>query len=285
MLGSSSITSSTLDADVEALAEVLSGRPFTVLTGAGISTESGIPDYRGPETRKRARSPIQYNAFLGDAAARQRYWARATVGWGRVSTARPNEGHRALARLEAAGLVCGIITQNVDGLHGVAGSSRVVELHGALSRVRCLDCGDVVPRTHVQTRLAHLNPAWTTRSAEAAPDGDAELDEAALRGFIVPTCEACAGVLKPDVVFFGECVPAPTVAEAWEVFEAGEALLVAGSSLVVFSGYRFVLRASQEGRPVVVATLGKTRGDSLAAVKVEAPLGQVLPALAERLGC
>jgi NAD+-dependent protein deacetylase sirtuin 4 len=268
---------------VDALAAVLSGRRFAVLTGAGISTESGIPDYRGPETRKRARAPIQYNAFLGDAGARQRYWARAAVGWGRVSAARPNAGHRALARLEQAGLVSGVITQNVDGLHQQAGSRRVVELHGALARVCCLGCGDRVGRSHVQDRLGALNPGWSARPAEVAPDGDAELDAATLRGFVVPACERCGGVLKPDVVFFGECVPAETVAAAWQVFEAGEALLVAGSSLAVFSGYRFVLRASQTGRPVALATLGETRGDALAAVKIEAPLGQVLPALAERL--
>ncbi len=268
----------------DALARVLEGRRIAVLTGAGISTESGIPDYRGPETRKRARSPIQYNAFLGDAHARQRYWARATVGWSRICEAAPNAGHRALAALEAAGRVAGIITQNVDGLHGAAGSQRVVELHGALARVRCLGCGQPVPRADLQHRLATLNPDWAPRTADAAPDGDAELDDDALARFAVPACEACGGVLKPDVVFFGECVPPATVADAWAVFDDADALLVAGSSLAVFSGYRFVLRAAQEGRPVALATLGETRGDALAAVKVEAPLGQLLPALAARWG-
>ena len=273
-----------LDADVDALAALLGGRRVVALTGAGISTDSGIPDYRGPETRHRARNPIQYNAFVGDEAARQRYWARAAVGWRRFSSVAPNAGHAALAALEAGGALTGVVTQNVDGLHQRAGSRRVVELHGTLGRVRCLACGARHARPAVQHRIAALNPAWAAHVAgEVAPDGDADLDDAAVARFRVPTCDGCDGVLKPDVVFFGECVPPDTLAAAWQVFDGADALLVAGSSLAVFSGYRFVLEAARRGMPVALVTLGPTRGDGHAAVKVDAPLGHVLPALADRL--
>lgn len=266
-----------------ALVAHLRGRRIVVLTGAGCSTESGIPDYRGPETRRRARNPIRYRAFTHDPEARRRYWARSAVGWPRIAGARPNAAHEALARMEAAGLVCGVITQNVDGLHEAAGSRRVVALHGALARVRCLGCGDVEPRDRFQRRLHRHNPGGLARAAEIAPDGDAELDAGAERAFVVPGCLRCGGVLKPDVVFFGENVPRERVAEAWRLFDEADALLVAGSSLAVYSGYRFVREAARRSMPVAIVNLGPTRGDAHATVRLEARLGEALPRLAATL--
>ncbi len=254
------------------------------LTGAGVSTESGIPDYRGPETRRRARNPVQYRAFVKSADARQRYWARALVGWGRFSGAAPNAGHRALAALERSGPLAGVITQNVDRLHHEAGSERVVELHGALANVRCLGCDQISPRAALQARLAELNPGWTRKRAELAPDGDAELEGEVLRSFRVAACEACGGVLKPDVVFFGENCRREVVDEAWRLFDESEALLIVGSSLAVFSGYRFLRRAHQRGVPVAIVNLGSARGEELADVRIEAKSGEALPALAALLG-
>ncbi|GIV60040.1 MAG: NAD-dependent protein deacetylase [Rhodothermaceae bacterium] len=270
-----------------ALVGLLHGRRTVVLSGAGCSTESGIPDYRGPETRRRARRPMPFQAFAGDPEARRRYWARSAAGWQRVALARPNAAHRALARMEHGGHVCGVITQNVDGLHTAAGSRRVVELHGTLARVRCLDCGTTEARAAFQQRLLARNPAWRPEHVRVAPDGDAEVDEAAVRSFVVPGCAACGGVLRPDVVFFGESVPRERVEAAWQLFEEAEVLLVVGSSLAVYSGYRFVLRAAREGRPVALINLGPTRGDALAAVRVAGRLGEVLPRLAAALegGC
>ena len=265
------------------LVELMAGRRVVALSGAGISTESGIPDYRGPEARRRARNPIQYQAFVSDPAARARYWARSTIGWPRLAQARPNAGHRALARLEEAGFVRGVITQNVDRLHQAAGSRRVVELHGALAEVNCLDCHAHEPRTALQDRLLDLNPRWSTRPAELAPDGDAELAEAAERAFRVPACRQCGGVLKPAVVFFGENVPRPRVAAAWQVFAEAEVLLVVGSSLAVYSGYRFVLKAAKEARPIAIVNLGPTRGDAAAQIRINERLGVVLPELADAL--
>jgi NAD-dependent SIR2 family protein deacetylase len=270
----------------DSLLGLLRGRRVVVLAGAGCSTESGIPDYRGPETIQRTRTPIQYQEFVRSEAARTRYWARSTVGWLRFSAARPNAGHFALAALEEGGAIQGIITQNVDGLHHAAGSRRVVELHGSLAAVRCLACGGVVSRAEFQTRLGALNEEWMGRlgaEVETAPDGDAELPVSALESFRVPACDGCGGVLKPDVVFFGENVPGERVQEAWRIFEEGEVLLVAGSSLTVYSGRRFIYRAEKEGVPIGVINIGPTRADEMAAARVDAPLGRVLPALAEAL--
>ncbi len=247
-----------------------------------MSTESGIPDYGGLASRKR-RTRIQYGDFIGEAAARQRYWARAAVGWRRVHSAEPNDGHRAVARLEAAECVVGVITQNVDGLHHQAGSRRVVELHGSLSRVVCLGCGSVVTRLDVQQRLERLNPWIAASEAPHEPDGDAELADERVARFVVPECQACGGILKPDVVFFGERVPKAVTEAAWQLYDEGEVLLVVGSSLAVFSGYRFVLQASKDDRPVAVLNLGPTRGDDRATLKIEGHLGAVLPALADAL--
>src|SRR5690606_24546351 len=234
------------------LADLLRDRRVVVLAGAGCSTESGIPDYRGPEGRRRVRAPIQYQEFVRSEAARVRHWARSTVGWPRLSAARPNPAHHALARLEESGRVRGIITQNVDGLHQAAGSRRVVELHGSLASVRCLGCGGLASREAFQERLRGENAEWIDRLAdgiEAAPDGDAELPGSALESFRVPGCEACGGVVKPDVVFFGENVPPSCVERAWRLFGEAEVLLVVGSSLTVYSGRRFIYRAREEGIP------------------------------------
>lgn len=271
------------------LVELLRGRATVVLAGAGCSTESGIPDYRGPEGRMRSKPPVQYGEFVRRPSARMRYWARSAVGWRRMSTAEPNEGHRALARLEHAGVVRGIITQNVDGLHQRAGSGRVVELHGSLAFVRCLACDDRVSRGDLQALLIERNRAWleAIRAGDgtpvAAPDGDAELGDGAYEGFEVPDCGTCGGLLKPDVVFFGESVPSACVQEAWRLFDEAEALLVVGSSLQVFSGRRFVYRAVENRVPIGIVNLGPTRADELAAAKVEARLGEVLPSLADAL--
>ena len=273
------------EAGLQAVAGVLRGRRVVVLAGAGVSTESGIPDYRG--AGRSPRRTIQYREFIGSAAVRARYWARSAVGWPVMSAARPNRAHVALAALERAGCVAGVITQNVDGLHAAAGSGEVVELHGALARVRCLGCGGVGARAALQVRIEALNPGVLARVAAltaAAPDGDAELADGEVAAFQVPTCDACGGALKPDVVLFGENVPAPVVARAWALFDRAEALLVVGSSLAVFSGYRFVVRAAERGVPVAIVNLGPTRGDGAATARVEARLGAALPALAAALG-
>ena len=223
-----------------------------------------------------------FRDFVGSAAIRRRYWARAVVGWPAVARARPNPAHRALAALEAAGALAGVITQNVDGLHGAAGSRQVVELHGALARVRCLGCGAVGERGALQDRLLARNPGWLERAAELAPDGDAELTADQVAGFAVEDCLACGGALKPDVVFFGENVPAAVVAAAWQLFDQAGALLVVGSSLAVFSGYRFVRRAGERGIPIAIVNRGPTRGDGEATVRLDGPAGEILPRLAAR---
>ena len=266
------------------LVDLLRGRQIAVLAGAGISTESGIPDYRGPTTRHIERRPIQYDAFVSDPHARRRYWARASRGWDRVASARPNAGHVALARLEAAGHVIGTITQNVDGLHQHAGARRVIELHGSLADVRCLQCERRWPRDTVQEQIRALNPDWLDlrpTDRQLAPDGDVELDDT--DEFTAPRCPACEGPLKPDVVFFGESVPKPRVEAARRMVTQASALLVVGSSLTVYSGYRFVRQAETEGTPIAIVTLGHTRGHRHASVWVDAPLGDVLPELAAGL--
>jgi NAD-dependent SIR2 family protein deacetylase len=269
--------------DVGALIALLEGRRLVALTGAGCSTESGIPDYRG-EGRSGPKNPIMHDAFLRRPEVRRRYWARATVGWARFRGARPNAAHGALAALEAAGALAGVITQNVDRLHTAAGSRRVVELHGALDEVRCLDCGTVEPRTSVHGRLLDANPGWLARvTGDARPDGDADLSEDAVTDLRVVGCRACAGVLKPDVVFFGGSVPPATLDAAWALFAEAEALLVVGSSLTVWSGYRFVRRACEDGVPVGVVNLGPTRADAEVAVRVAARAGDVLPLVAAAL--
>ncbi|MCY1076055.1 NAD-dependent protein deacetylase [Archangium lansingense] len=268
---------------VDALAALLRGRRLVVLTGAGCSTESGIPDYRGPGTRARARNPIQHREFLARPEVRTRYWARSLLGWPRFSSARPNAAHQALAALEREGHVLGLITQNVDRLHQSAGSQRVIELHGALAQVRCLDCGTVESRVEVQERLLALNPGFAERSAELRPDGDAELPLEAVQAFQVAGCLRCGGTLKPDVVFFGDNVPPPTVEAAFALLEEGDALLVVGSSLAVYSGFRFLQRAADRHMPIGLVNIGECRGGELVDVRVEARAGEVLPRLVEAL--
>lgn len=246
---------------MERAAEVMSWGGVVALTGAGLSTDSGIPDYRGPGAR--GRRPMTYADFLADAAGRQRYWARSHVGWRRMSHARPNAGHRALAQLESRGLVDAVITQNVDRLHVEAGSRRVVELHGRIDEVTCLGCGAVTTRAELDRRLAELNPdldvTATEAGAEVAPDGDALVADTS--GFRVADCRSCGGVLKPHLVFFGESVPRPRVERCHALVDSARSLLVAGSSLTVFSGRRFVVRARRRGIPVVVVNRGPTRCD------------------------
>jgi len=265
----------------EALVDFLSAGPVVVLTGAGCSTESGIPDYRSPGRVKKGRGPIQLQEFMGSVDARRRYWARSSVGWERFARAGPNAGHSALARLEHLGVIHGIITQNVDGLHQAAGSRQVLDLHGNLGRVRCMECEEVEARSTLQERIRELNPDFRPAVTRAAPDGDADLPDTAYAAFRVPACRSCGGVLKPDVVFFGECVPRDRLHAAWNLFEAGRRLLVLGSSLTVFSGRRFVLKAGKTGRPVGIVNLGPTRGDQDAELRVEARLGDLLPRVAE----
>jgi len=250
--------------------------PVAVLTGAGLSTESGIPDYRGPTGAARPATPMTYQVFTGSLAAQQRYWARSHLGWRTIARARPNAGHQAVAAL--AGRWTGLITQNVDGLHTRAGSADVVELHGNLDRVLCLRCGELSSREALDLRLREANPHWTAQVLELRPDGDVELDDAA--GFHVVACAVCAGTLKPDVVFFGETVPADRVARCFDLVERAAGLLVLGSSLTVMSGYRFVLRAARLGLPVAIVNQGATRGDDKADLRLDAPLGAVLSGVA-----
>lgn len=270
-------TTPTTPAYADALA-LLRERPLVVLTGAGLSTDSGIPDYRGPGAPD--RTPMTYQEFVSGPAARQRYWARSHLGWGRMGGAEPNPGHRALARLAPELL----ITQNVDGLHERAGTPRLVALHGRIADVVCLDCRAGSSRATLQERLAELNPGFAERHAAAAsrPDGDVDLDETA--GFVVPGCAGCGGVLKPDVVFFGENVPPPRVARCYAAVEAlaecEGVLLAAGSSLTVMSGLRFVRRAARAGTPVVIVNRGTTRGDELATYKLEVGCSEFLTELA-----
>ena len=269
--------------DLAPLVDVLSGRRFVALTGAGCSTESGIPDYRGGG-RTGPRNPIQHDAFMRRADVRRRYWARATLGWARFSGAEPNAAHRALAALERAGQAAGVITQNVDRLHQRAGSRRVVELHGALADVACLRCGRHEARHELQARLLEANPGWLESAAEVKPDGDAELHADSVEAFAVVGCRICGGELKPDVVFFGGTVAERTLAAAWALFEEAEALLVVGSSLAVYSGFRFVRRAQERALPIAIVNVGPTRADDMAAAKIAAPVGAILPRLATALG-
>ncbi len=264
--------------------DLLAGRPFVALTGAGMSTDSGIPDYRGPHAP--ARMPMTYSEFVSGPVAQQRYWARSHLGWSRMRQASPNAGHRALVDLEEAGRLRLLITQNVDGLHEEAGSRSLCALHGRIAEVVCLSCRAGTSRAALHARLAELNPGWAERhgAVQVRPDGDVELDDTS--GFRVPGCVDCGGVLKPDVVFFGENVPKPRVERCYAAVDAldpdQEALLVLGSSLTVMSGFRFVRRAARAGVPVVVVNRGTTRADDLPVVKLEHGTSEFLGELAGR---
>ncbi|WP_280341430.1 NAD-dependent protein deacetylase [Nocardia neocaledoniensis] len=264
-------------------ADLLAGRRVVLISGAGLSTDSGIPDYRGPDAPP--RNPMTYQQFVGDAAFRQRYWARNHVGWRRMDAARPNAGHRAVARLERAGVVTGVITQNVDLLHTKAGARRVIDLHGTYARVCCLRCRTLISRMTLAERLEAANPGFADQISatgiEVAPDADAVVADTG--GFRMVDCAHCGGMLKPDIVYFGETVPPERVTAAFELVDDAEALLVAGSSLTVMSGLRFVRRAAKNGVPVVIVNRGRTRGDDVAELRIDAGCSDVLCALADRL--
>jgi NAD-dependent SIR2 family protein deacetylase len=254
-----------------------------VLTGAGISTDSGIPGYRDENGEWKRSPPITLQEFLGSEHSRKRYWARSMIGWPVVADAAPNAAHRALAQMEAAQHVETLVTQNVDGLHQRAGSTDVIELHGSIGGVTCLDCGTPHARFSIQRMLEADNPALLEASAEPAADGDAHLEWHALETFRIPACPACGGLLKPSVVFFGENVPRERVETAGRALEAADAVLVVGSSLMVYSGYRFCVWAGKAGKPVAAINLGKTRADPLLALKIAAPCSEMLTALAAAL--
>ena len=278
-------TAASTERGVDLLAALLEEQSCVVLTGAGCSTESGIPDYRGEGRPARATPSIQHAAFLRDPLVRRRYWARATLGWEHFSKARPNRAHRALAVLEKSGAVAGVITQNVDRLHQAAGSARVVELHGALADVICLECGAREDRSQLQARLLVANPGWLDRTAETTPDGDADLAADEMAGFRVLGCRLCEGTLKPEVVFFGGTVPPSVLASAWELFGEATTLLVVGSSLAVYSGFRFARRAAERGMRIAIVNLGPTRADPLSpCARLHAPAGEVLARVLGRLG-
>jgi len=262
---------------VAELGEWIAEGGVVVLSGAGLSTESGIPDYRGPSGSARRSTPMTYQTFTRDPIARRRYWARSHLGWRTIGEARPNDGHRAVARMQQRGLLDGIITQNVDGLHQAAGARDVVELHGNLARITCLDCGDRTPREHMAARLEAANPHFAAVASAINPDGDAELDDEQLDGFATVDCLSCGGMLKPDVVYFGETVPPERVARSFALVASARTLLVLGSSLTVMSGRRFVLRAAKDGIRVAIVNRGVTRGEPYAGLVIDAPLGIVLP--------
>ncbi|MGW4769613.1 NAD-dependent protein deacetylase [Nocardia sp. NPDC004278] len=268
---------------VEGLYGLLVGRRVAVLTGAGVSTDSGIPDYRGPSSP--ARTPMTYQQFVGDAGFRRRYWARNHIGWRAMDGARPNAAHRALARLERSGVVSGLITQNVDLLHTKAGHRRVIDLHGIYARVRCLGCAALISRMSLAERLEAANPGFaasaTATGVEVAPDADAVVADT--ENFRMVDCARCGGMLKPDIVYFGENVPKERVGASFEVVDAADALLVAGSSLTVMSGLRFVRRAAKQGKPIAIVNRGSTRGDDLATLTVDAGCADALTMLADTL--
>ncbi|WP_231502020.1 NAD-dependent protein deacetylase [Herbaspirillum sp. RV1423] len=273
-----------LDADASAVsAFVAPHRNVLVLTGAGISTASGIPDYRDANGVRRGKAPMEGPAFRASETMRRRYWARSMIGWPKLAQTAPNAGHRALAALEAAGRIAALLTQNVDGLHQQAGSRAVIELHGNIHRVVCLACGTMQTRRAVQTLLERANPGLVGNDAAALPDGDAELATDALAGFQVPPCPACGGMLQPDVVFFGDGVPRDRSEAAERAVAAADAVLVVGSSLVVFSGYRFCRMAAEAGKPIAAINRGVTRADHLLVLKCETPAESLLPLLADRL--
>lgn len=271
--------------DVAALAALVNAGGVLVLTGAGISTDSGIPDYRGPSGRQRHADPMTFDRFTGSVEERRRYWARSHLGWQAISTAKPNTSHRAVTALQDAGLVTGVVTQNVDGLHTVAGARDVIDLHGRLDAVACLSCGLRRPRVEMALRLDAVNPGFRQAVADQVavvrPDGDVALPDELVAGFTVVDCRRCGGTLKPDVVFFGEAVPRERFQRSLGLLASSSALLVLGSSLTVGSGYRFVTAAVHAGLPVAIVNRGATRGDHHATVKVDAGLADVLGPLAD----
>ena len=274
-------------AELERIAQILRAVPVALLTGAGLSTDSGIPDYRGPKSPP--RQPLTYQEFMGDPLLRRRYWARNHIGWAHMGRAAPNAGHYAAAALERGGALTGIVTQNVDRLHEGAGASNVVDLHGRFDQVLCMDCGNTYSREFLAVVLAELNPKFLDAVDEAGgvsagPDADADLvSERLIAGFNVAKCPLCGGVLKPDFVFFGENVPKDRVERSYDMVDSAGALLVAGSSLAVMSGLRFVKKAAKDGKPIIIINRGETRGDAHATVKLEAGVGESLGLLVQLL--
>ena len=266
------------------VSDALARGGVVVLSGAGLSTESGIPDYRGAEGTLRRHTPMTYQEFVSSEVGRQRYWARSHVGWRTIARAQPNAGHHAVAELLARGHVSGVITQNVDGLHQAAGTPGVVELHGSLDRVICLGCRRTSGRAELDLRLRAANPTPDAVATRINPDGDVEIPDDVVRGFHLVGCAGCGSdTLKPDVVFFGENVPPERVRQCYDLVDDADALLVLGSSLTVMSGFRFVRHAARAGKPVLIVNKGETRGDLHAAVRVDLPLGQALTDLVTRL--
>jgi NAD-dependent SIR2 family protein deacetylase len=277
------LTTTRDQAAYQRLVELLRAGNVTVLTGAGLSTESGIPDYRGPDGKRRV-VPMTYGEFVASPVNRQRYWARSFVGWRRFAEAGPNDGHRAVAALQRLGLVRALITQNVDGLHQAAGARDVLELHGNLGLARCLDCGETTQRAEIDVRLGEANPHFEVIVGEVRPDGDVLLADEAVADFCTPRCLVCqSDLLKPDVVFFGESVPKPLVEQCFSYVEGSQGLVVLGSSLQVMSGYRFVRRAAAKGLPVAIVTRGPSRGDDSATIRLDAPLGVTLSRIVQDL--
>ncbi|TCC66161.1 NAD-dependent protein deacetylase [Kribbella pittospori] len=269
-------------ADVGPVADVVAGGGVVVLSGAGISTESGIPDYRGETGSLRTHTPMTYGDFTASESGRQRYWARSHLGWRTIARANPNTGHRAVATMQAHGYLTGVITQNVDGLHQAAGARDVIELHGNLDRVICLNCGTMSQREVLDRRLRAANTTFEGEATRINPDGDVELPDDIVRTFTVVPCTVCGGVLKPDVVFFGENVPKSRVERCYRLIDDANAVLVLGSSLTVMSGFRFVRHAAKAGKSVLIINQGITRGDPYAAHRVNLPLGQALTQLIEQ---
>jgi len=270
--------------DLDRLADFVRRHPrLFVLTGAGCSTESGIPAYRDAQGNWKRPAPITLQAFMGDEAARRRYWARSLIGWRTIGLARAGPAHRALAQLESAGRLKLLLTQNVDGLHSAAGSQRVIDLHGRVDTVRCMACETRSSRAALQAELLRRNPQWAALDAKAAPDGDADLEARDFSGFDIPACPSCGGLLKPDVVFFGESVPRARVSTALDALAEADAMLVAGSSLMVYSGFRFVQAAVAAAKPVAAVNIGRTRADDLLSFKIERRVGQTLAALARHV--
>ena len=279
--GSAGLAETAPDASLDAVADLLRGGRTAVLTGAGLSTDSGIPDYRGEGAP--VRRPMTFQTFVNDERARKRYWAGSHLGWRRFSAAQPNLGHRSLAALEAQGALTGVVTQNVDGLHTRAGSLRLVELHGSMDRVICLNCGQAFSRESVASRLEAENPGiLTPEGVTVNPDGDVEVTD--IDGFRIPECTVCGGMLKPNVVFFGEFVPTERFAEAQALVETADALLVAGSSLAVNSGIRLLEAARRRKLPIVIINRGPTKGDGRALIRLETGASEALAGLAHRLG-
>ena len=262
---------------------IRTNQPLVVLTGAGCSTESGIPDYRDKNGQWKYRQPVQFMDFVGDSYTRKRYWSRSMLGWPVITQARPNAAHTSLATLELSGYLDYLVTQNVDGLHQKAGSQSVAELHGGLEWVICLDCRKRIPRQRLQETLLRYNPEFEGITDVAAPDGDADLEDKDLAAFRVPECTYCGGMLKPDVVFFGESVPKARIGRVIEQLDRARGLLVIGSSLMVFSGYRFCKYATEQGKSVAVLNQGRTRADSLINLKIDLPCHLVLPEITGRL--